>query len=305
MATCQQLRDGIYLISWVNPYYEPTAQSEVLLAEIDHVCELFYEVTDDELNTILTVKILPSSTLGKCNAVKATSIWASKYGTKQQMQNKNDDVWKTSFESSFFRRRDKGFIFDIVIDLIPEGMIVVKKESKDVIDHLLDLWITRTQADVTFRLEGNVEIKAHSQILAARSPLLAATYHQGALENGEERVAIIKNIKPEVFDKLLRFIYTGDADLDEATCCEILVAAETFGIEPLKEECALYLPNFLTVDNAVRILTVSHLYNLRRLRLSTINFMKKNAKEICSRQEWLEFIRKYPEESFFAMSIMV
>ncbi|EFX77564.1 hypothetical protein DAPPUDRAFT_321331 [Daphnia pulex] len=120
-----------------------------------------------------------------------------------------------------------------------------------------------------------------------------------------ERTVEIKDIQPNVFDHLLRYIYTGDADLDNVDVGGLLAASEKYGMDSLKEECAVRLSQDLNVENAVRNLVLAHFHNSPTLHQSTLDFMSKKAKLICSRADWLELIKNYPDLSFVAMQMMV
>ena len=181
--------------------------------------------------------------------------------------------------------------------------IVVKRESKHVLDNLRNLWIEKTLADVTFKFEEKV-IKAHSLIVASGSPVFCAMF-QNDFKEKSERIVEIKDIHPNVFDHLLRYIYTGDADLDNVDVGGLLAASEKYGMDSLKEECALRLSQDLNVENAVRNLVLAHLNNSLVLQQYTLDFISKNSKTICCRADWMELIKNYPELSFAAVKKMV
>nr|CAH0109774.1 unnamed protein product [Daphnia galeata] len=194
------------------------------------------------------------------------------------------------------------FGFEILIDLTP-GFL--KEGSQNVINHLLNLWKTKALADVEFHCNGT-SIKAHTLILASGSPVLAAMFKNDFKEN-QDKVVNIEDIKANIFENLLQYIYTGKADLENEVedVTELLVAADKYGVETLKEECALYLSQDLKVENAARYLVFAHLHNSSMLHESTLQFMSKNAKAVCSRKDWMDIIKSYPELCFQATQLMV
>lgn len=292
----QQLSDGVFLINWVCQTYSANSSTEVNLNVINQTCKLSYNVTSSY--TTLNVKFTPMNETADADFCP-NRVWAIKFGVKQAMQLEASN-WKTTFTSTYFCCGGRGLIFEILIE---NGG---RKQAKHVIEQLLHLWETKTSTDVVFDVEFNgktTKVRAHSQILASGSPVLAAMF-QGDFKEAEKRVAVIKDVKPEVFEKLLRFIYTGDAVIELATVSDLLEVAERYSVEPLKEECAFTMATSLSVENAITFLVQSHLNNSASLHQATLDFMSKNAKAICSRREWLDVIKVYPELSFVAMQNM-
>ena len=154
-------------------------------------------------------------------------------------------------------------------------------------------------SDVTFEFQSKT-IAAHSQIIASGSPILAAMF-QSDFKEAKDRVAVIKDVKPEVLEKLLRFIYTGNAAMDEGTVRDLLVAADIYGVDLLKEECGLYMSQHLSAANACKYLVLAHLHHVPRLNESTLSFIAANPQEICTRNDWLDVIKMYPQLSFEAV----
>jgi hypothetical protein len=141
-------------------------------------------------------------------------------------------------------------------------------------------------------------------IVSSGSPVFCAMF-QNDFKEKLERTVEIQDIRPNVFEHLLRYIYTGDADLDNVNVARLLTASDKYGMDSLKEECALRLSQDLNVENAVRNLVLAHFHNSPTLHQSTLDFMSKNAKFICGRADWLELIKNYPDLSFVAMQMMV
>lgn len=175
----------------------------------------------------------------------------------------------------------------------------VNKGSQHVLDYLSNLWTTKTLSDITFNCNTH-NIKAHTLILASGSPVLAAMFQHNFKEK-EEKVVLIKDIKPNVFEELLCYIYTGNFNSDRnVDVGELLVAADKYAVEALKEECALILSRKLNVENAAKYLVLAHLHNSPKLHEASLDFISKNAKAVCSRMDWMGIIKNYPELCFQA-----
>ena len=107
-----------------------------------------------------------------------------------------------------------------------------------------------------------------------------------------------------IFENLLQYIYVGkcalleNADKDENEVADLLIAADKYDVASLKEECELFFSRILTVENAIQYLIYASLHNAPELKESVLDFMAKNIKIICSREEWRELI-KINQDLFF------
>ena len=158
-------------------------------------------------------------------------------------------------------------------------------------------------ADVTFRFEER-NIKAHSHIIASGSPVLAAMFNNDFKES-QERIVTIKEVKADVFDKLLNYLYTGHFDLEFKDIAALLVAADMYSVFPLREACIKYLSRNVTLEQATNYLILSHLRDSEELFLATLKFIQQNSEAISNRPDWMSLIKNYPELSFIAVQFMV
>ena len=72
---------------------------------------------------------------------------------------------------------------------------------------------------------GGREFKAHKAILATRSPVFGAMFEHEMEESRKGRVEI-SDIDPDVFQELLRFIYTGTTPQLQGMADDLLAAAD-------------------------------------------------------------------------------
>lgn len=150
------------------------------------------------------------------------------------------------------------------------------------------------------------ELKAHSIVLVSGSPVLAAMFRHDVKER-RNRVVEVKDVRPDVFQQLLHYLYTGAATFGklEDMAEDLLVAADKYQVDWLKEECAAMLADKLHLDNVVRTLVLAHLHSCLDLYQSALDFMAKNALEVCSRADWKELMKSYPDVCFQATRLMV
>ena len=113
--------------------------------------------------------------------------------------------------------------------------------------------------------------------------------------DSRSRTVEVNDVKPEVLQQLLQYLYTGTAKELAKMTEDVLAVADKYAVESLKEECAALLAKKLRLDNVVRILVLAHLHSCPDLFQSCLNFMSKNAKAVCGHPDWLELIKNHPE----------
>jgi speckle-type POZ protein len=115
-------------------------------------------------------------------------------------------------------------------------------------------------SDVTFIIRGQT-FAAHKAILAMRSPVFAAMFLHPTKEvqTGEVKV---DDIDPDVFQEVLRYVYTG---LARSTTMDImapglLAAADKYFMDQLKTRCETHLIRQMSVKNCLDLLalTITH-----------------------------------------------
>ena len=324
MVNVKKIREGLFCITWMKVYEGPSSsQVKVRPTEVFKSCQLttyvrthyakgcYREVTL-EMEIVFSEAILKSYNLEEIRILASQGCGLQKTMTQKELTSGENaqtqaQTWTTflPFNEKLRPNRD-AIVFEIVIDLTHSMASLKKeknKESKYVLDHLLNLWTNKTLADVSFKCRER-SIKAHTLIVASGSPVMAAMFQHDFKEN-RERVVEIKEIEADVFESLLRYIYTGETDFATGNAAKLLVAADMYAIDSLKEECASHLSQNISIENAARYLVLAHLHNASGLYEATLSFMSKNGKAICSRKDWMEIIKKYPELSFAAMQFML
>jgi speckle-type POZ protein len=144
-------------------------------------------------------------------------------------------------------------------------------------------------ADFVFKVE-NEKIAAHKNILAARSPVFDAMFQHDMQENRTNETEIT-DVTPAAFKALLRFIYTGHCQV--RNLAELLVAANKYDIQDLKEIFANELRKKLTVDNAVYLLILSDLHQANDLKDGAIRFIIENALAVMKTPPWSNFPKNH------------
>ncbi|KAF7103980.1 hypothetical protein CFC21_104908 [Triticum aestivum] len=145
-------------------------------------------------------------------------------------------------------------------------------------DHLAELLRSGMEADVTFLVSGK-SFAAHKLILAARSPVLMAEFF-GDMKETSSRCVEIKDMKAEVFEPLLYFIYT-DSVLEFSLQHErvtmlaqhLLAAADRYGLDRLKQICEGKLSDGISVDTAAITLALAEQHYCPQLKVKCVDFI--------------------------------
>ena len=103
---------------------------------------------------------------------------------------------------------------------------------------------------------------------------------------------IVKDIERDVFEDLLRFIYTDEApDMKKHPEC-LLIAADRYNVSRLKSLCEHEIADGLSVENAPRILLFADMHICPKLKSRTIRFINDHSPAICMTDGWKELLRR-------------
>ncbi|KAJ1685053.1 hypothetical protein LUZ63_016443 [Rhynchospora breviuscula] len=138
--------------------------------------------------------------------------------------------------------------------------------------------------DVSFNVSG-LTFDAHRCVLAARSPVFMAQFFGPVKGNVNESIEI-KDMEPSIFKSMLHFIYFDSVpELEEekdnkdesiALAQHLLVAADRYGLERLKQLCELKMYEFTDANNVATTLTLAVQHNCSELKAACIEFIKQS-----------------------------
>ena len=134
---------------------------------------------------------------------------------------------------------------------------------------------------------STVQFHAHRFILAHTSSELAALC-ESSPEGGLTSPILINDIKPDVFGRLLHYVYGGD-DIEEKFFIdngkEIIYAADKLGVVNLKLEAEVWYVHStkLTTENVIDNLLYADAMNLALLKEAVMDYIVKNKKKVIKR----------------------
>nr|XP_045089567.1 BTB/POZ and MATH domain-containing protein 1-like [Aegilops tauschii subsp. strangulata] len=115
----------------------------------------------------------------------------------------------------------------------------------EMLGHLQRMLEDGKDADVTIDVGGRA-FRAHRCVVAARSPVFDAELFGPMKRKDAAEHVEVHDMEPEVFELLLRFIYTDSLPGDGEDCRvamtqHLLVAADRYGVDKLKQACDVKL----------------------------------------------------------------
>ena len=121
--------------------------------------------------------------------------------------------------------------------------------------------------------------------MAACSPYFLAMFN-GELKESKQKVIVLKDIKAEVFELIIDYVYTGDLDVNIENVEGILELATQLQFCEVRQICCDFLEQQLDPVNCVGIRKFAHLHHCKSFLQTVDNFLKKNFIEVLNSEEY-------------------
>ena len=125
------------------------------------------------------------------------------------------------------------------------------QESERLLSALSSL-CTKENADVCVQC-GSLEFYCHAVILKARSTMFSRILESPSRPN----VVSISEVNPDVMEKVIAFIYSGQLEMDKDSLLDILEAAVKLELPTLLERCHKFFRNQINFENALDVLILA------------------------------------------------
>ena len=143
---------------------------------------------------------------------------------------------------------------------------------------LEDIYADPTFTDFTFDVQGK-EFKLHKNILAAASPVMKKMFQSEFYEEAKTNRCIITDIEPEIFEKLIRFIYVGGVPEGiDKEWMDLAEAAHYYEMVTLLEICETKLKDFVSEENCLEIFGKALKLELKNLIKTSWELIQKRYK---------------------------
>lgn len=159
----------------------------------------------------------------------------------------------------------------LILSLSGEDEMSVLKEMGL---HFLRLFETETLCDVELEV-GDERLKAHSVVLAARSPVFAAMW-SSCMKEGLHKTVKIEGLDVAAVRNILRFMYSGQLEQGlggDESMLRTLEGADRYQIQSLVNLCERSLAANMSLDNVIPLLQAADLAGIPGLRKRCIDFI--------------------------------
>ena len=147
------------------------------------------------------------------------------------------------------------------------------QQQQQLVTDLKRLYESKAFADVILQ-SGCQQFPAHKALLTTRSPVFAAMFEHPTTKESMEGRVVIEDVKAEVLQLLLAFLYTGAVDFKgENLTVELLAAADKYQVDSLKAICAERIAAGLTVQTMFPTLLIADLYSSPELKSRAMDFI--------------------------------
>jgi speckle-type POZ protein len=149
-----------------------------------------------------------------------------------------------------------------------------------------ELFDSMPTSDVNFNIGGR-DFPAHKLILATRSKYFAAMFQHPTKENLTNQI-VIEDIEPEVFDQLLRFIYTGRVSTAtmETMAAALFISADKYLLDQLKRTCENHLLHHMSPANCLELLLCGDLQNPSEPLKEAAKFFRRLPSQVMAAERW-------------------
>ncbi|KAL7303423.1 hypothetical protein TKK_0004607 [Trichogramma kaykai] len=166
---------------------------------------------------------------------------------------------------SVFTGDEKKFLKEESVDT---NKVLVPKYNFDWI------FLNESLSDFKLKTANGKEIPAHRVVLGNFSPVFKAMFSLDMLEKKSQSVDMI-DISYDAAVEMLRYFYIGTIESREVSLIiDLLVAADKYQVDELKNECERILSSLLSPESAVDILQVADKYNMKSLEKNAADFLK-------------------------------
>ena len=134
---------------------------------------------------------------------------------------------------------------------------------------------------------GEKRFPAHKVILAANSPVFHRMFSHQMKESLSKEVEI-KEVDPEVFEQLLKYMYTKKVGKFKEFAGELLIVANRYEMEDFKLICERVLMKNVNLENVVEFLMVADTHNAINLKKHCFCIIMANFAEVVNKDEFKE-----------------
>ncbi|BFG18977.1 hypothetical protein CerSpe_052510 [Prunus speciosa] len=145
--------------------------------------------------------------------------------------------------------------------------------------------------------ENPVPIPAHKAVLANRSPVFRAML-ENEMEESLKGTIKIGDVSYDALRAFVNYLYTAEVCPDQQLACDLLVMAEKYQVQHLKDLCERFLVANLNWDNAFMIYTFAHQHDAKQIIDAALGVITHEIDKLSAREEYEELKERYPQLIF-------
>ncbi|XP_050420387.1 kelch-like protein 2 [Adelges cooleyi] len=146
--------------------------------------------------------------------------------------------------------------------------------------------------DVTLVTDAGLKIEAHRNILASAIHVFY-TMFSGHFKERNENEILIKDIDSEILELVVKFAYTCKLDIEENNCEKLLMAANMYGLNHIKELCFKHIKENINPTNCVSFMKTSKLISHEKIYNFCWSYFLNNCTTILNSDQALETLYEY------------
>lgn len=131
---------------------------------------------------------------------------------------------------------------------------------------------------------GERRFNAHKAILSASSPVFKDLL-------ASDNDVLVSDLEPEILDKLLEYMYSGEVEeMTIETCLKLLSAAKSYKVLALERQCSYKLRCSLDVFNVSQVLLSADLHQDEVLKMAALKFISEFPDAVFHSIIWKNFM---------------
>jgi len=216
--------------------------------------------------------------------------------------------WEKFISHEELRNASRGFIVDDAVRfnvcLCLTAKIVSRRtagvenavssiKSSRLSDDFLALMQSGRGSDVVLNAgQGGGSVPAHRTILMARSSVFSAMFEEGKFAEGAAKAVCIKDMDVTTLRALVCFLYTAEFPSEEAEAKpqSLLIAADKYDLQELKQHCELCLERSLEPDCVAEVLVVADSYHCSNLKVRCLDLIKNHTAQVMAAPGWTTWL---------------
>jgi speckle-type POZ protein len=151
-------------------------------------------------------------------------------------------------------------------------------------------------SDVNFEI-GCRQFPAHKNILASRSPAFATMFQFSFQQQLISDRVVVEDIEPDVFDEVLRFIYSGrliPTETMRKMTGGLYAAAEKYQLDELNSQCESHCVRHMSPENCFHLLLHGDLLNPAEHMMEMARFFRRFSSEVMATDGWKKLKQENP-----------